>query len=485
MTYRDITYKGSVYRIRGLTADSRLVKPYMAFMAVRGTALDGTQFIADAISRGASLIITHADMVDNPPVLPDLVQILYVGNPRRVYAYFCHLFYAPKPNTIMAVTGTNGKTSVANFTMQLLQKIGQKSIAVGTMGVHGAMQDTNTHLTTPEPSVLHRILYQAHVEYGADYACLEASSHGLDMCRLDGLSVQAGAFTNLSHDHLDYHRDMPAYFNAKLRLFSHVIARGGVAVLNASTKYFYQIQQVCFDRGIRVVSYGVVGENMAVVPDIYAYSIRPTVTGFYVHMSVMNQSVCIHIPLIGKFQLENVLCALGLSLQSGIAVGQIIPHLADISPIAGRMEYVAKTPSGGVVYVDYAHTPEALKIVLQALRLHTKGRLLVVFGCGGNRDANKRPVMGKIAFAYADKAFVTDDNPRHEDPQKIRTEILQGGECIDAGNRVQAIHMALGSVQQDDILVIAGKGHETGQIIGDTVQPHNDADSIRNFIRDM
>ncbi len=487
MTYKTITYNRKSYRICGITCDSRLVTAGMAFLAVRGTVVDGTTFINEAVQNGATVIITHADMGDKLSHIAHAVRILYSDSPRQVYAKLCHAFYQPQPACIMAVTGTNGKTSVTHFALQLWQRTQKAAISLGTMGMHGVVEDTTACLTTPEPAVLHRILHRVHCRHNVQYACIEASSHGLDMRRLDGVSLRAAAFTNLSHDHLDYHGDMETYFQAKLHLFSHVLRPHGTAVLNASDGYFCRLQQLCLSRSIRVVSYGVVGKDMAVVPDIHVYALSTTDTGVYVHMSVMQQAFCTHIPLIGKFQLENILCALGLVLQSGLTASQVLPYLSHLTPVCGRMQNVAQTPSGARVFVDYAHTPDALQTALQALRLHTQNRLIAVFGCGGNRDIQKRAVMGKIASQYADKVYITDDNPRCEPPAIIREHILQGGgsNCTDAGNRTDAIHTAIQDTQQGDIVLVAGKGHETGQIIGDTTHPYSDIDTVRNLIQDM
>ncbi len=487
MIYKTIIYNDTSYFISGLTSDSRMVKTGMAFLAVRGTVMNGTDFIYDAIENGAQVIITHMDIQDSLSDIPNTIQVIYCKNPRRVYAQMCNVFYMPKPRYIMMVTGTNGKTSVANFATQLLQKCGKSAISVGTMGVQGAIQDDSISLTTPEPADLHRILYDAHTQHNVEYACLEASSHGLNMCRLDGLSVQVGAFTNLSHDHLDYHGNMASYFKAKSRLFSHVLPPQSTAVLNAGTKEFCHLQHICLARDIRVISYGVVGKKMVGVPDIHVYALSTTETGFYVHMTIMKQRICTHIPLIGAFQLENVLCALGLVLQNGLNISDIMPHLSHITPVCGRMQFVVKTPLGADIYLDYAHTPNALQTALQALREHTQNRLIIVFGCGGNRDNDKRPKMGKIACDYADAVFVTDDNPRHENPATIRKQIIKGNrmKCVDAGNRIDAIAHALHTAEQGDIVLVAGKGHETGQIIGDTIYPHSDVQTITQIIQDM
>lgn len=468
---RTVSYENKDYHITGITSDSRKVQSGMMFVAIRGTILDGTDFIDDAITKGARIILTHTGTR-----LPDSVQGIYVDNPRHVYAQLCGQFYHLKPPHIMAVTGTNGKTSVAHFYMQLCHYHGKKSMCVGTMGVLGDGARMTDCLTTPEPAILHHILQSACVQHGVTHVGLEASSHGLDMYRLDGVPISVAGFTNISRDHLDYHGDMETYIQAKMRLFRHILSADGTAVINRNAPEFHRIASICKTRGITVVSYDVYSTDA----DIYMDTITLKPTGFDVCICVFGQKYSVSLGLIGAFQLENVACAVAMAIQGGIPVENAVSYMEELHPVCGRMQYICTTPNGGSVYVDYAHTSDALKTVLKALRCHTHNRLLAVIGCGGDRDVGKRPMMGDILQRYADIGYVTDDNPRSEDAHSIRNQILAGAgdTCVDAGNRENAIRMAMQDLEHGDILVVAGKGHETGQVIGDTTYDFNDADVI-------
>lgn len=459
--------------ITGLTADSRAVKPGYLFAALPGTTVDGRSFINDAVDRGAAAILapdgTSYDATD--------VQLITDTNPRKLFARLASRYYKHQPETTVAITGTNGKTSVAQFTRQIWAFAGCNAAALGTLGVVSEATTTVGNLTTPDPVSLHKTLADI-ADTGVDHLALEASSHGLDQFRLDGVKICAAAFTNLSRDHLDYHGTMDAYLKAKLRLFSEVLVPGGVAVLNADVAERQSLENVCVERGHSIITYGKNGAAIKLV------KVTPVSHGQCLDLEVFGKSERLVLPLAGSFQAMNALCAAGLALATGIAPDDVVQALIKLASVPGRMELVASRRGGGATYVDYAHTPDALETALKALRPHASGKLIVVFGAGGDRDAGKRPLMGATATENADTVFVTDDNPRSEEPGKIRKAILAG--CPDAfeiGNRADAIEAAASQLKSGDVLLIAGKGHETGQIVGDTVLPFDDREIARDIIR--
>ncbi len=455
--------------IRGLTADSREVADGFLFAALPGSQLDGAKFVPAALASGAVAILASADAgVDASGTV-----LLSSANPRRRFAELAARFFSAQPETIVAVTGTNGKTSVASFTQQIWQQLGHRAASLGTLGVVAPDEHRPLAHTTPEPVTLHRILADL-ADQGVDHLAMEASSHGLSQCRVDGVRLRAAAFTNLSRDHLDYHKDWEDYLAAKLRLFDPVMPADGVAVLNADADECVTIADVCRRRGQRILTYGANGADLKLVgrqahPDGQTLTIA-TAAGQYQ----------VALPLVGDFQAWNVLCALGLVLACGADMGSAVQALRGLTGVPGRVQLVSSLVNGAAVYVDYAHTPDALGNVLRALRPHTAGRLIVVFGCGGDRDAGKRPQMGRAAAQLADLVIVTDDNPRTEDAATIRAETLVG--CPDAteiGDRADAIRAGVETLRGGDVLVVAGKGHEQGQIIGDTVRPFDDADEVQ------
>ncbi len=462
--------------ISGLTADSRRVEPGFLFAALPGSQADGRDFIPDAVRRGAVAVLSPAPGPESgSPAIP----ILAVENPRRRLALMAARFHGAAPTTIAAVTGTNGKTSVASFTRQIWARLGIAAGSLGTLGIDAPGYQKILPLTTPDPVELHEDL-AALAARGIDHLALEASSHGLDQYRLDGVAVSAAAFTNLTRDHLDYHGSADAYRRAKLRLFEVLMAPGGRAVLNADSPEFGSFAAACRDRGHHVTLYG----RSAGEDGIRLHDITPGPDGLALKFAVGGRRYECDLALVGAFQAMNALCALGLVLVTG--AGDIeteraaVAALADLEGAPGRMQLVARHPNGAPVYVDYAHTPDALETVLTALRPHAAGRLAVVFGCGGDRDPGKRPMMGEIAARLADRAIVTDDNPRTEDPADIRRQILAacpGG--AEADTRGQAIDQAIAGLDAEDLLVIAGKGHERGQIVGDAVHPFDDAEIAR------
>ncbi len=465
--------------ISGLTADSRAVRPGYLFAALPGSKLDGRRFIDDAVRRGASAILTDdaGDLATlwarQPPV-----AVVTDANPRRRLALMAARFYARQPRTIAAITGTSGKTSVAAFTRQLWQHHGHKAASLGTLGIIGPGFVRAGSLTTPDPVTLHRELAEL-ARAGVDRVALEASSHGLEQYRLDGLAISIGAFTNLSRDHLDYHPTMAAYLAAKSRLFAELMPAGATAVLNADVPEFAPLAAICRQRGHAIISYGRddAADLRIVTTDFDGgrLSLIVRIQGRVLHVVLRN--------LAGLFQAMNAMAAFGIALASGESVDDLIVALADLDAVPGRMQRVAAHPTGAPIYVDYAHKPDALETVLTALRPHASGRLVVVFGCGGDRDAGKRPMMGAIAHRLADRVIVTDDNPRSERPEFIRAAILAA--CPGAneiGDRRAAIHAAIAALAPEDVLVIAGKGHETGQIVGNTILPFDDAIVAREIV---
>jgi UDP-N-acetylmuramoyl-L-alanyl-D-glutamate--2,6-diaminopimelate ligase len=395
-------------------------------------------------------------------------------NARRRLALMAAQFYAPQPKTLVAVTGTNGKTSVVSFTRQIWQRLGQRAASLGTLGIVAPGFERPGSLTTPDPVTLHRTLRDL-ARRGVERVALEASSHGLDQFRLDGLTVAAAAFTNLTHDHLDYHRTMGDYLAAKARLFEQVMPAGRVAVLNADVPEFAALSEICRERGHRIYSYGATP-----TADLRLVSTRPTAQGQELELRVLGGRRALFLPLVGRFQAMNALTALGLALATGAEPDEVLAALAQLTGVPGRMQHVASHGNGAPIFVDYAHTPDALENVLQALRPHARGKLTVVFGAGGDRDPVKRPLMGEICIRLADRVIVTDDNPRSEDPARIRGAILVAAPgAREIGDRAEAIATAIQELQPEDLLVIAGKGHERGQIIAGVTHLFDDAEVAR------
>jgi len=467
--------------INMISPDSRNIKKGGLFIAVRGENQDGTKYIKQAIQNGAIAIITHSDV--NTQDIPDEIEVIKSDNPRQYYAQYCAKFYQPKPKYYSAVTGTNGKTSVANFTQQIWSKKGYNAIATGTLGFTGCGYELKSSLTTPEPALLHQQLKQVKQEKQVDFVCMEASSHGLDMNRLDGIEFTSAGFTNLSRDHLDYHKDMHTYFRAKSYLFEKLLSSDGYAVLNSTIPEYNQLKEICDNRKIKTISYGLLEKSKnGITPDIHIIGYKTNSTGFDIDMSVMGVEIQTTIQIAGLFQIENILCALGLSGINDDII-ENTQFIDSISGVRGRLEYIGMTQKGGIVYVDYAHTPDALKAVLQTMRNHSKKKLNVLIGCGGNRDTGKRPIMGKIACDYADNVYITDDNPRNEKPDNIRRDVMVGAiSGIEINGRENAIMQSIKELKQGDVLIVAGKGHEQGQIIGDKILPFDDSEIIRRAI---
>jgi UDP-N-acetylmuramoyl-L-alanyl-D-glutamate--2,6-diaminopimelate ligase len=458
--------------ICGITADSRKVKPGFMFVALPGLKFNGADFIKQAVDAGAVAVLCI------PEAQLDNDKAIWITDdcPGRVFPHIVARFFEHQPDKIAAVTGTNGKTSVASFTQQIWRHLGLKAGSVGTLGIHAEGYHQETGLTTPDPIVLHKAMSDL-CNLGVDHVVFEASSHGLAQYRLDGINISAAAFTNLTHDHLDYHHTEKEYFNAKARLFDEVLKEGKTAVLNIDCPYVSEVYQICEAKGHNIIT---VGKNDG---DIRLLSQRSSNAGQEITISYQTKLYDIFLPLVGGFQAVNALMAVGLVIGCGGNVQKAFNALSYLRPVKGRMEQAGRLSNGARVYVDYAHTPDALYTVLNALKPHTKEKLSVVFGCGGDRDKTKRKIMGEIAGRYANRVYVTDDNPRSESAAKIRAEVLEGcPDAIDAGERSGAIRLAIMQLEKDDILLVAGKGHEQGQTICDKVIDFDDVSEVRSAI---
>jgi UDP-N-acetylmuramoyl-L-alanyl-D-glutamate--2,6-diaminopimelate ligase len=461
--------------VTGLTADSRAVRPGMLFAALPGSRTDGRAFVAEALQRGAVAVLADPSLAGTEPGVPLILD----ADPRRRLALIAARFHGRQPRRIAAVTGTSGKTSVASFTRALWEHLGCEAASLGTLGLIAPGGRSSTGLTTPDPVRLHALLAELAAD-GVDHLVMEASSHGLDQRRLDGVHLVAAAFTNLSRDHFDYHGSFEGYLAAKRRLFSELLPPEGTAVLNADRPEFETLAAVCRDRAIAVLDYGRRAERLRLLDR------RSHASGQVIDLAVDGRHHRVESRLVGPFQAENVLAALGLVIGSGADPEAAAGLLDRLEGAPGRMQRIGTHPSGAPVFVDYAHKPDALAQVLEALRAHTEHRLLVVFGCGGDRDPGKRPVMGEIAAARADLVYVTDDNPRSEDPASIRRAILDACPgAIEIGDRRAAIRDAIHELREGDVLVVAGKGHESGQIVGDRVLPFDDALEVRGAIAEL
>lgn len=465
--------KGRDPEITGLAVDSRQVKPGFLFAALPGSVAHGGEFIQYALRQGAGAILTDrqgAALAANVLAGSDAALVV-VEDARAALAAAAALWFGAQPETLVAVTGTSGKTSVATFTRQIWQEIGYKAISLGTMGVQGDYEAKLAH-TTPEPITLHRVLSEAAAA-GVTHVAMEASSHGLDQRRLDGVRVKAAAFTNFSQDHLDYHKNFDEYFAAKALLFNHILEEGAGAVINIDDPRGRQMVEIARDHGETVTS---VGRDAGA--DLRILGQRYDATGQDLRFSAWGETHLVRLALIGGFQAENVLAAAGLAIASGSNPGAVFETLPRLTTVRGRMELAAIRENGAAVFVDYSHKPGALASALQSLRPHVMGRIIVVFGAGGDRDRLKRPLMGEAARAHADLVFVTDDNPRSEDPAAIRAEVMAGAgpDAIEVGDRAEAILRGVDALQPGDALLIAGKGHETGQIIGHDIFPFDDAE---------
>lgn len=466
---------GGDVAVTGVTLDSRKVERGMLFAALPGTQVHGAQFIPAVLKMGAGAILTDragAEMA-KAAMAGSQAALVVVEDARAALAHASALWFGAQPDTIVAVTGTNGKTSVASFTRQIWAALGHEAVNIGTTGVEGAFAAPGLH-TTPDPLTLHRVLADMAAA-GVSHVAMEASSHGLDQRRMEAARLAAAGFTNLTQDHLDYHGDMESYFQAKLRLFTELLPEEGVAVVNLDDSYGPRVRDACAAREIEVIGVAQYAEEAG----LKITGRRLDETGQDVLFRWQGQPVQTRLPLIGAFQAMNVLTAAGLVIAAGEEPEAVFAVLPRLTGVRGRMQMAGRRANGAPVFVDYAHTPDALETALKALRPHVMGRLIVVFGAGGDRDRGKRPLMGKAASEQADIVFVTDDNPRSEVPAAIRAEILQAcPEAIEVGDRAEAILRGVDALEPGDALLIAGKGHETGQIVGDVVYPFDDVEQV-------
>ena len=453
--------------ITGVTADSRKVRPGFLFAALPGSKVDGAAFAAKAVEQGAAAVIAGRELALS-------AQTIATPDPRRAYALAAAAFYGAQPATVVAVTGTNGKTSVANFCRQIFARAGFKAGSMGTLGVRlsgpGGFDEqvTPPGLTTPDAADVAELMAGAAAR-GVTHFAMEASSHGVDQRRLDGVRLAAAGFLNLTQDHLDYHGSMDVYRAAKLRLFETLLPRGATAVLNADSDAYDVFAAAAVTAGQTVLSVGEAGQGIRLVER----SLLPE--GQRLKLELDGRTCDLVLPLAGGFQASNALVAAGLCLAAGLGLEQTLAGLEALEGAPGRLQRVGTGPRGGEAYVDYAHTPDGLATVLKALRPHVRGRLIVVFGAGGDRDRGKRPLMGAVAAELADAAIVTDDNPRSETPAAIRAEVLAGARgAKEIGDRREAIRAAAAMLGEGDILVVAGKGHEQGQIVGGVTHPFDD-----------
>ena len=454
--------------LTGLASDSRKVKPGYLFAALAGTKTDGARFVKDAVARGAVAVM-------GPPALADDVAALGVHfiseeNPRLGLARFAAAFYAGQPEIVAAVTGTKGKSSIVAFLREIWTALGIPAASLGTVGVIGPKGALPLSHTTPDPVAIHELLATLKQD-GVDHLALEASSHGLDQHRLDGVKIAACSFTNITRDHMDYHPTFEAYLDAKLRLFRELVQEGGVAVVNADAAHAEAFIDAARGRGLKLITVGRKGETI----HLDRREDRGGSQALTLHY--LGRIYYIDLPQAGEFQASNALVAAGLAIGLGGDAAKVFEALEHLKGAPGRMEKVAIAASGAPIYVDYAHTPDSLEKILEALRPHTANRLHVVFGCGGDRDKGKRPLMGAVAVKLADDVIITDDNPRSEDASVIRGEILAAAKgAREIGDRAQAIRTAVADLKTGDVLVLAGKGHETGQYVKGEVFPFSDRD---------
>ncbi len=456
----------NVREFRGIAADSRDIGPGFLFAALPGTKVDGAHYIAEAVRRGATAVLGVPAAAEDARAAG--VRFIADANPRLRLAQLAAEFYGAQPKTIAAVTGTNGKTSVAVFLRQIWSALGRQAASLGTLGIDAPSGHASLGHTTPDPVVLHAALARLAGE-GVACVAMEASSHGLDQFRLDGVAIAAAGFTNITRDHLDYHPDFAHYLASKLRLFDDLVQGGGVAVINADSANAAEFIAVAMRRKLALITIGERGETLRLLRR------SPEASGQIFVLRYDGQDHTIHLPLVGSFQASNALVAAGLAIGLGDPASAVFAALEKLQGAPGRLQLVAWSGNGAAIYVDYAHTPDAIETVLTALRPHVGGRLHIVFGCGGDRDRGKRPLMGAAARRLADSVIVTDDNPRSEKAEDIRREVLSG--CPDArdiADRAAAIAEAIAELAVGDALVIAGKGHEEGQIIGMQTRPFSD-----------
>ncbi|NNU15054.1 UDP-N-acetylmuramoyl-L-alanyl-D-glutamate--2,6-diaminopimelate ligase [Parvularcula sp. ZS-1/3] len=459
--------------IAGLTADSRAVKPGWLFAALSGTQADGRTYIESAIQNGAAAILAR-------PGTPAPVPVVESEQPRLTLAQLAMCFHPQQPRMIAGVTGTNGKTSVARFASQLWDLCGHAAGSLGTLGAFAPGYDYALKHTTPDPVEIHQVL-SGMTTVGTTHLAMEVSSHGLAQYRADGVNFQIAAFTNLTRDHFDYHGSFEEYYKAKRRLFTQLLPRGNAVVINTDGPYAETAVQDAKAYGRRPVTVGRQGETLRLL------SVKPAAAGLDIAVEAAGKRYMLRLPMIGSFQADNALVAAAIVMESGHSADEVLPLLEKISAAPGRMEPagVRRFPDGEAgVFVDYAHTPAAVETVLKAIRPHTAGRIHVIVGAGGDRDTAKRSQMGAAAASLAEHVIITDDNPRTEDPAFIRAQVAEGApKATIIGDREEAIRHGVASLKAGDTLVIAGKGHERGQMVGDVIYPFSDLEKAREALQ--
>src|SRR5690606_11623112 len=458
----------------GVTSDSRKVMPGMVFVAVTGSKADGAAYASDAAKRGAAAIVAARGATIDAGGVP----VFLVDDPRLALARLAAELFPRQPATMVAVTGTSGKTSVAAFTRQIWERAGRKAASIGTTGVVAPGRNDYGQLTTPDPVELHRLLTEL-ADSGVTHAAMEASSHGLDQRRLDGVRLSAGGFTNLGRDHMDYHPTVEDYLRAKLRLFDTLLPKGAPAVIFADDRWSKPTIDAAKAAGLNVLTVGRHGDFLT-LKRVEHERFRQRA-----EIAAGDALFEVDLPLAGDFQIFNALVSAGLAIATGTPAAKALAALEHLKGAPGRLDLAGTTKDGAPVYVDYAHKPDALENVLASVRPFTTGRVVVVFGCGGDRDRGKRPIMGEIATRLADLVFVTDDNPRSEEPASIRKEILAAAPgAIEIGDRREAIREAVAALHAGDTLIVAGKGHEEGQTVGDVTLPFSDHEEVRSALRE-
>lgn len=471
MTLRDLGFESDI-EAAGLTCDSRDVQPGYVFAALPGTVTDGRKYIENAIEKGASAVLSTQGLELPIPYLPS-------DNPRLAYAQMAAKFYAGQPETLVAMTGTNGKSSTVEFLRQIWTHAGKKAACFGTLGVQAPKGYRPLTHTTPDAVALHKTLSELAAE-GVTHAAMEASSHGLDQYRLDAVKITAAGFSNLTQDHFDYHSDAEDYFNAKARLFMELTPKDAPVVINVNDQYGQRLVDMCRERGQDVMQVGWSGR------DIRIDEVMPRAASQIIDLVVRGKRHKIELPLAGEFQTLNAIAALGLAMVTGVKTDTALEGLENLYGVAGRMERAGQTKDGAPIFVDFAHTEDGLDKLLRSVRPHTMGKIIVAFGCGGDRDPDKRPKMGHVAAELADGVIVTDDNPRTEDAESIRKAVLKG--CPDAteiGDRASAIREGIKRLGPQDCLVIAGKGHEQGQIVGTKIIPFSDVEQVKLALEEL
>lgn len=475
----EIENAGQELDIKGLCLDSRRAEEGFLFAAIKGNKIDGTQFIQQAVVAGAVAVLVDNDA----EIAIDGVAVVRSDNPRKAIAKIAARLLGGQIERTVAVTGTNGKSSTVNFCRQIWDMSGQSAASLGTIGIASKNYNKEGTLTTPDPITLHSEIREL-ADTGVKRLAVEASSQGLDQYRLDGLEIAAGAFTNLTHDHLDYHGSMENYLKCKLRLFSEILKEKSVLVLNRDVPYAEEFEKLANLKDFKIIDYGYNAKRIKII------KCEPALSGQFVEVEIFGKNYKLNIPLVGKFQIYNALCALGLVVSEDVQnedfVANAVASLEKLQTVRGRLELAAVMKNGATIYVDYAHTPDGVETLLKSIRPHVKNKLHAIVGCGGDRDKTKRPIMGKLAVDLADVAIVTDDNPRTEDPNQIRSEVMSGAVgATEIAGRDKAIREAVKNLQEGDILVVAGKGHEQGQEINGVKHHFDDVEEVKKAVAEV